>query len=112
MFDTSLLDETLRMQREERNRERVDLLSRVTETLQAIRGKYGIHEAYIIGSLLIAYRWHQSSDVDIAVSGCSEHVLNIMGELEETTGRTVDVVDLDSHPFPDTFKRKGLRIYG
>ena len=112
MFDTSLLDETLKRQRKKRNRDRVDFLNRVTETLKAIRRKYGTQKAYIIGSLLIEYRWHRLSDIDIAVSGCPGQVLDIMKKLENATGKTVDVVDLDRHAFPDTFKRKGLKIYG
>jgi predicted nucleotidyltransferase len=112
MFDTSLLDETLKRQREKRDRERVALLNRVTETLKVIRGKYGIQTAYIVGSLLVEYRWHRLSDIDIAISGCSMPVLDIMKELEDATGKTVDVVDLDQHAFPHAFRRKGLKIYG
>jgi predicted nucleotidyltransferase len=112
MFDTSLLDEDLKKRQEDLNRVRVNVLDEVTKTLNAIRGKYGVQEAYIIGSLLTAYRWNRSSDVDVAVSGCSERVLDIMKVLEEGTGKVVDVVDLDSQPFPEAFKRKGLKIYG
>ena len=112
MFDTHVLDETLKVQREKRNRERVDLLDRVARTLKAIRQEYRIQEAYIVGSLLADYRWHRSSDIDVAVGGCSGEVLEVMKELEETTGKDVDVIDLDRHPFPDAFRSKGLRIYG
>ncbi len=112
MFDTSILDEAIKIQREKLNRERVNLLNCVAETLIAIRQKCGIQEAYVVGSLLTEYRWHQFSDVDVAVSGCSKPVLDIMKELEEATGKMVDVIDLDNHPFPESFKRKGLKIYG
>lgn len=112
MFNTNILDETLKTQREKLNSERICLLNKVAETLKGIQQRYGIQEAYIVGSLVIAYRWHQFSDVDVAVSGCSARVLDIMKELEEATGKVVDIIDLDSHPFPDSFSRKGVKICG
>lgn len=112
MFDTSILEEALRSRRQRLDSEQADLLGRVDRTLRDLRSEYGIGEAYVIGSLVPPRRWHQSSDVDVAVGGCSGNVLEVMRELEETTGREVDVVDLDRHPFPDLFRRQGLRIYG
>jgi len=35
-----------------------------------------------------------------------------MGDLEEATGKRVDIIDLDGHPFPEMVKRKGSRVYG
>ena len=112
MFDTSILDESLRIQREKRNRERLDLLQITGATLQAVQAQYGMREAYICGSLLSAQRWHQASDIDVAVGGCSAAVLDVMKALEDTTGKAVDVIDLDRHPHPDSFRDKGLKVYG
>ena len=112
MFDTGTLDEALKTQRETLKRERADLLNRVAEALKAIRPECSIREAYIIGSLLVEYRWHRSSDIDVAVGGCSGAVLEVMKALEDATGKVVDVIDLDSHPFPDSFRKGGLKIYG
>ena len=112
MFDTHILDETLKAQREKRDRERVYLLQQVEETLRAVRKKYDMREAYICGSLLSAHRWYRFSDIDVAVGGCSRAVLDVMKDLEETTGKDVDVVDLDRHPFPDSFRNKGTKVYG
>lgn len=112
MFDTSILDESLRLQREKQERERVILLQRVKETLRTVRCKYGLREAYICGSLLTARHWHRFSDIDVAVGGCSRAVLDVMGEIEEATGKEVDVIDLDRHPHPESFRSKGLKLYG
>ncbi len=112
MFDTSILDEALRIQREERDRQRIDLLHRVDERLRAVREKYGLREAYICGSLLSAHRWRRFSDIDVAVGGCSRAVLDVMKELEEVTGREVDVIDLDHHPHPDSSRQNGVKVYG
>ena len=35
-----------------------------------------------------------------------------MKALEDATGKTVDVIDLDRHPAPETFVRSGARVYG
>ena len=112
MFDTSILDEALKRRQERQECERVNLLRRVTEALQAFRSKYGVQEAYIIGSLLVDYRWNQFSDVDVAVSGCSRYMLEIMKVLEEATARDVNVVDLDRCPAPEGFRRNGVKLYG
>jgi hypothetical protein len=35
-----------------------------------------------------------------------------MKALEDATGRDVDVIDLDGHPFAEQFRRHGLKVYG
>ena len=112
MFDTGVLEDALRRHRERLERERVKLLGVVALCLKTMRKRYGIKEAYIIGSLLIPHRWSDRSDIDVAVSGCSENLLDIMKELEEATGREVDVLDLERHPSRESIVKKGMRIYG
>ncbi len=112
MFDTSVFDRALEKRREKRDRERAECLRSVTETLHWIRNQYDIGEAYVTGSLLVEHRWKQTSDVDVAVGGCSGSVLDVMKALEDATCRVVDVIDLDTHPFPDTIKEKAWKVYG
>jgi hypothetical protein len=57
-------------------------------------------------------RWYDSSDVDIAVSGCSKNILSIMAEIEWATKKESDVVDLDIHPLAHLLKNKGEKVYG
>ena len=111
-FDTSIRDRALRQQRERLEKERRALLDVVEKTLNEIREKYGIREAYITGSLLQSHRWYPFSDVDVAVGGCSQHVLSIMGELEDATDKDVDVIDLDGHPLPDWVRKRSFKVYG
>ncbi len=112
MFDTGVFDRALKKRREKRNSERKACLRAVAATLERIRNQYDIREAYVIGSLLVEHRWNQASDVDVAVGGCSGAVLDVMKALEDDTGRVVDVIDLDTHPFPETIKEKGWQVYG
>ena len=50
--------------------------------------------------------------MDVAVGGCSGAVLEVMKALEDANGKVVNVIDLDYHPFPDSFRKRGLKIYG
>ncbi|MEW6751906.1 MAG: nucleotidyltransferase domain-containing protein [Candidatus Latescibacterota bacterium] len=112
MFDTRVLDRSLKARRARLEEERGAVLERVLETLRGMRAECGIREAYAIGSLVRAGAWHAGSDVDVAVGGCSASVLEIMKALEDATGKQVDVVDLDRHPSADSFRRRGLCVYG
>ena len=112
MFDTSIRDEVARERRRRLAAEQAELLLRVRRTLLDLREPLGVETAYIVGSLRSPERWHESSDVDVAVGGCSAVVLDLMKALEDTTGRAVDVIDLDRHPFPQSFARSGVKVYG
>lgn len=110
-FDTSLLDRIIAERCKTLEGEQKRLLA-ITETLMiTIKEKYRIKSAFILGSLL-KKRWNESSDIDVAVSGSSEYILDIMKEIEDATGKMVDVIDLDHHPFPEIVKARGKRIYG
>jgi predicted nucleotidyltransferase len=110
-FDTSILDRALREKRGRLERERKELLARVVGALRAVRDRFGIQEAYVVGSLAELGRWRDSSDVDVAVAGASRYILDIMGVLEEATGREVDVIDLDRHPRAGSIRAKGVKVY-
>ena len=111
-FDTSIRDRAIKQRRERLEKERRKLIYVVAETLREIREKYGVREAYITGSLLQSHRWDQFSDVDVAVAGCSQHILSIMRDVEEATDKDVDVIDLDRLPAPDSWRKRGVKIYG
>ncbi len=111
-FDNRVLDRAIRERRNRLEEERRRLLSRVMEALRDIKDRFGIKEAYIVGSLLDSRRWAEFSDVDVAVAGASGHILDIMGQLEEATGKEVDVIDLDRHPNAEAIRVRGLKVYG
>ena len=111
-FDTSIRDKAIRDRRRRLAAEQVELMKRVREALLDLRGPLGVRSAYILGSVLSPECWTESSDVDVAVGGCSHAVLDVMKALEDATGKTVDVIDLDRHPAPESFIRSGVRVYG
>ncbi|MEO0123869.1 MAG: nucleotidyltransferase domain-containing protein [candidate division WOR-3 bacterium] len=110
-YDTFLLDLILSEKNKRLEDKRRRLLSITENILISMKRKYRIKSAYILGSLL-KKRWNDSSDIDVAVSGASEYILNIIKELEDATEREVDVIDLDHHPFPEIIKTRGKQIYG
>ncbi len=112
MFETDVLDRTLKTRRRQSNRERVALIDRVACALRICRDKYGVREAFIVGSLLFSYRWDHKSDVDVAIGGVSNHILDVMKVVEDAVERDVDVIDLDLHMSADLFREKGMKIYG
>ena len=112
MFDTSILDEAIRARRQRLAAEQAELLDCVRRTLLELRQPLGIEAAYIVGSLRSPDSWRESSDIDVAVGGCSQIVLEIMKALEDATGKEVDVIDLDRHPAPQSFVQSGVKVYG
>jgi len=112
MFDTGTLDRALRKQRRHLAVEQGELLRRVRRTLAELRKPLGVKAAYVVGSLRSPELWRESSDIDVAVAGCSSVVLELMKALEDATGKEVDVIDLDLHPDPQTFIRSGVKVYG
>ena len=112
MFETDVLDRTLKTRRRQRNWERVVLIDRVASALRVCREKYGVREAFIVGSLLFFRRWDHKSDVDVAIGGAPDRVLDVMKVVEDAVDRDVDVIDLDLHMSADRFRQKGMKIYG
>ncbi len=112
MFDTSIFDRALKKRKRKRNRERTECLRSVIATLKRIRNDYDIREAYVTGSLIVENRWNEASDVDVAVGGCSGSTLDVMKALEDASGRIIDIIDLDTHPYPGTVRDRGLTVYG
>lgn len=111
MFDTSTLDKAQRERRQRLAAEQAELLDRVRRALLELREPLGIESAYVVGSLRSPDAWRESSDVDVAVGGCSAMVLELMKALEEATGREVDVIGLDRHPSAESFIQSGVKVY-
>ena len=111
-FDTSARDDAMRERRRRLAADQAAVLSEVRSALFVLRERLGVRTAYVIGSLRSPGLWRETSDVDVAVGGCSRDVLEVMKALEEATKRPVDVIDLDRHPFPESCVRAGIRVYG
>ncbi|MBM3494916.1 MAG: nucleotidyltransferase domain-containing protein [Armatimonadetes bacterium] len=67
--------------------------------------------AYVYGSLLRAGRFHDRSDVDIALEREPEHmsIYRLQAELEDAIGRPVDLCLIGETRFGARIRREGLR---
>lgn len=111
-FDTSPRDRAIRDRRRRLAAEQAEKLPRVRQVLLELRERLGVQSAYIVGSVLSPEVWRESSHITVAVGGCSDAVLEVMKALEDATGRTVGVIDLDRHPFPEACVRSGVNVHG
>jgi predicted nucleotidyltransferase len=110
MFDTHRLDAALDRRAERLESERTAVLQRVVRWLESEGPALGVKEAYVVGTLARPHAWTEASDVDVAISGGDS--LEVMRRLEEASGRSVDVIELDGHPEPGMFRRRGMKILG
>lgn len=110
MFDTHLLDAAARRRAERLEVERRETLERVVAALESQGSRMGLREAYVVGSLAREGEWVEDSDVDVAISGGDP--LEVMRLVEEAAGRAVDVIDLERHPAPGMFRRRGRKVLG
>ncbi len=79
--------------------------------LRERRGRLAAEQADLRGRVQSPDRWREDADVDVAVGGCSDAVLDVMKAIEDATDRVVDVIDLDRHPFPGPVTRPGIKVY-
>ena len=97
-----------KLRAEERERARLDVLSRVVEALHLLEERYCWKEAYLFGSLTRPGRFHPDSDVDIAIRGLNkfEHFA-FVGDLSMLLQRPVDVLRLEDSPLAESIVSKG-----
>ncbi|HAN73116.1 MAG TPA: signal peptidase [Planktothrix sp. UBA8407] len=108
-FETSKLDQIIRDRYEQNERERQNLLQKVVEWLDEHGLQYGIQTAYIFGSLTQPQRFHQNSDIDIAVEQINpDDFFAVIGFISETMGRDVDVIELHKCHFGDRIRQTGI----
>jgi predicted nucleotidyltransferase len=110
MFRTHFLDDAIRKRKQRLEQERKTHLQEVIRTLTLEGPRLGLREAYVVGSVTQEDAWTEDSDVDVAMSGGDP--LEVMKIVEQSVGRAVDVIDLDGHPVPEMFRRRGIRVVG
>ncbi len=108
-FSTTKLDEILGDRCSQLEQERVLLLNKVLEWLNNFSSSYGIKQAYIFGSILRSGKFHEQSDLDIAVVQINpEDYFTVISLLQDYLGREVDVIILDNCHFAQKIRDTGL----
>jgi predicted nucleotidyltransferase len=109
-YDTSVLDRALAERCAEWERRRVATLATVLTTLQEVLPQFGVDEAYVFGSLAQPGRYHERSDIDIAVQWKEEgSFFDMAAEVSRRLGQDVDILSLEKLHFADMVKREGIR---
>ena len=109
-FDISLLDKALEERRAEWARRRIAMLEKVIAVLDEVAPAYGVDEAYIFGSLAKPGRYHQGSDIDIAVRwGDRKDFFGLAGDGSRRLGQDIDILPLEKLHFAEKIEREGIR---
>jgi predicted nucleotidyltransferase len=109
-FDTSILDRALAERRAEWERRRVAMLARVLAVLGEVAPAFGVRRAYVFGSLAQPGRYHERSDVDIAVEWPRGQVgfFDLAAEVSRRLGQDIDILPLEQIPFAEKIRREGI----
>jgi len=110
LFNTSKLDQILADRSLQNEKERQELLLKVMQWLDSHGLHYGIQTAYIFGSLTQPHRFHQNSDIDIAVEQINpEDFFAVISLIYEAMGRDIDMIEVNKCHFGDRIKQRGIR---
>ena len=97
-----------RRKHEESEALRLSVLSQMDRALGTLIRKYRWTECYLFGSILSPGRFHEDSDVDLAVGGLARHDLyRFVGDVSSILERNVDVVVLEESRLAESIRRKG-----
>ena len=108
-FDTSVLDKAIAQRSRRLESERKDLVAQTIALLDSHSRQFGIRSAYIFGSVARPRRFHEHSDVDIAIETSRPEILaEAIGRFSSMLERDVDLVDLSAVPFADRIRREGV----
>lgn len=108
-FETNLLDAALACRREDNEAQRLAAIKQAIHRLETEGEQYGIHEAYLFGSVTCPYQFTRNSDVNAAVEQFNpEDFFVAMATLSETLKRDVDLVDLSKYHFAHRIRQQEM----
>jgi len=105
-----LIEERRKRERENTQRLREELLSKVNEAISALSQLISFKDAYIFGSISSPKLFSTHSDIDIAFYGLrNEDFFKAISFLSRSLGRDVDVIQLENHRLEEKIKIQGMR---
>jgi predicted nucleotidyltransferase len=106
----NLIDEIIKKQEADREEQRKQVLSNLKEILKKLSLNFGFSKAYIFGSVVKPKKFHNRSDIDIAVFGLkNQHFFSLMGEFSRCLLRDVDLYQVENL---DEYLRKRIEEEG
>ncbi len=108
-FPTPLLDARLARQKAANEQARQQILQMTQRWLGSNAARYGIERGCIFGSVTVAGRFSDRSDIDLAVeTHKTGDICALMGDLSMHINRDVDLIPLDQCHFAEKIRRIGL----
>jgi predicted nucleotidyltransferase len=107
--NTNYLDKCLKEKAAKNEKERQRILKDVQAWLDEFGSEYGVQQAYIFGSLTYPNRFHEESDIDIAVEQADPAgFFSMISFLMTDFNRDVDVIPLNKCHFADKIRKTGV----
>jgi hypothetical protein len=108
-FDTTLLDHALRRKKQVREKLRRETIQKLKHAVPRLAKSYGIDRVVAFGSAIKPGRFHERSDVDVAVSGlANEDYFSFMSALSNAIKRDVDVVQIEEDETKKLLRKSSL----
>jgi predicted nucleotidyltransferase len=108
-FDTSVLDQALKDRRTRWEQQRQAVLTHLMRWLDDHGRSFGLKQLYVFGSLAQPGRFHDGSDVDVAVLELpDEQFFKFMAALSVELGFDVDLIELDKCHFAGKIRQEGI----
>lgn len=108
-FPTSLLDRLQAQKRQQREQERLTIQAKALKWLTDQAQSYGIHQAYLVGSVTRLHQFTPRSDVDLAVEQINPDLYFLaMAQLSEYLERDVDIIVLGQCHFQERLRQEGI----
>ena len=108
-FNTNYLDKRLKEKADKNEKDRQQILQEIQNWLDQFGSEYGVKQAYIFGSLTYPNRFHEESDIDIAVEQADPvGFFSMISVLMTDFNRDVDVILLKQCHFADKIRKTGV----
>ena len=108
-FDTTLLDRALRQKSREREKLRRETIQKLKRAVPRLAKSYGIERVILFGSAIKPGRFHERSDVDVAVDGlATKDYFSFMSALSRAIERDVDVIQIEDEEAKKLLRKSSL----
>jgi predicted nucleotidyltransferase len=95
--------------REEREKDRQEMLQKVTLVLREKFAHTSV-EVFLVGSITRPYSFSSHSDVDVVLKNYQGDRFSLWSELEEAFGRSVEIISFETCSFQKFVAEEGLKV--
>lgn len=112
-FDTekakAFLSEKEQKEKEQKEQERLLVLKKTQDILKEELANANV-EVFLVGSVIVPYKFHSRSDVDIVVKNFDGDRFALWSKLERKIGRDVELIKYENCSFQEHVDKEGLKV--